>query len=141
MDHFSGRDLSVKETSVCIVDDTGRIVREVKVASEPEALLTVLRNPAYHFKRIGLEAGPLSQWLFGALAEAGLPENREYPRKFGSHPGNPRLNSVWNMTGACALFQFEDRTFITMERAMTQQAPKPKQDPKPGPGKPGPGGR
>jgi transposase len=48
-------------------------VREVKVASEPEALLAVLKKPAYHFKRIGLEAGPLSQWLFGALAEAGLP--------------------------------------------------------------------
>ena len=39
MDHFAGLDVSVKETSVCIVDDTGRIVREVKVASEPEALL------------------------------------------------------------------------------------------------------
>jgi transposase len=73
MDHFAGLDVSVKETSVCIVDDTGRIVREVKVASEPEALLAVLANPAYHFKRIGLEAGPLSQWLFSALAEAGLP--------------------------------------------------------------------
>jgi transposase len=73
MDHFAGLDVSVKETSVCIVDDTGRIVREVKVASEPEALLPVLTNPAYHFKRIGLEAGPLSQWLFSALAEAGLP--------------------------------------------------------------------
>jgi two-component sensor histidine kinase len=55
------------------VDDTGRIVREVKVASEPEALLPVLGNPAYHFTRIGLEAGPLSQWLYSALAEAGLP--------------------------------------------------------------------
>jgi transposase len=73
MDHFAGLDVSVKETSVCIVDDTGRIVREVKVASEPEALLPVLINPGYHFKRIGLEAGPLSQWLFSALAEAGLP--------------------------------------------------------------------
>jgi transposase len=73
MDHFAGLDVSVKETSVCIVDDTGKIVREVKVASEPEALLEVLMNPAYHFKRIGLEAGPLSQWLFSALAEAGLP--------------------------------------------------------------------
>src|SRR5450830_1312975 len=73
MDYFAGLDVSVKETSVCIVDDTGRIVREVKVASEPEALLPVLTNRAYHFKRIGLEAGPLSQWLFGALAEAGLP--------------------------------------------------------------------
>ena len=73
MEHFAGLDVSVKETSVCIVDDTGKIVREVKVASEPEALLAVLKNPAYHFKRIGLEAGPLSQWLFSALAEAGLP--------------------------------------------------------------------
>ena len=73
MDHFAGLDVSVKETSVCIVDDTGRIVREVKVASEPEALLRVLTNPAYRFKRIGLEAGPLSQWLFSVLTEAGLP--------------------------------------------------------------------
>ena len=73
MDHSAGLDVSVKETSICVVDDTGRIVREVKVASEPDALLAVLKNPAYHFKRIGLEAGPLSQWLFSALAEARLP--------------------------------------------------------------------
>jgi len=73
MDHFAGLDVSVKETSVCIVDEAGRIVREVKVASEPEALLKVLGNPAYRCRRIGLEAGPLSQWLFSALAEAGLP--------------------------------------------------------------------
>jgi transposase len=73
MDHFSGLDVSVKETSVCIVDDTGKIVREVKVASEAAALLVVLKNPAYRFKRIGLEAGPLSQWLFSILAEANLP--------------------------------------------------------------------
>src|SRR5437667_3726158 len=73
MDHFAGLDVSVKETSVCVVDDTGKIIREVKVASEPNALLAVLKNPAYHFKRIGLEAGPLSQWLFSALAEAELP--------------------------------------------------------------------
>src|SRR6202051_4387336 len=73
MDYFAGLDVSVKETNVCIVDDTGKIVREVKVLSEPEALLPVLKNPAYHFKRMGLEAGPLSQWLYGALAEAELP--------------------------------------------------------------------
>ena len=73
MEHFAGLDVSVNETSVCIVDDAGKIVREVKVASEPEALLPVLKNPSYSFKRIGLEAGPLSQWLFSALAEASLP--------------------------------------------------------------------
>ena len=47
MEHFAGLDVSVKATSVCIVDDAGRIVREVKVASEPEALLPVLTNPGY----------------------------------------------------------------------------------------------
>src|SRR2546429_9837878 len=73
MDHFAGLDVSVKETSICIVDDAGKIVREVKVASEPEALLAVLKNLACHFKRIGLEAGPLSQWLYSILAEASLP--------------------------------------------------------------------
>ena len=73
MVHFAGLDVSVKDTSVCIVDEAGKIVREVKVASEPDALLAVLRNSACHFKRIGLEAGPLSQWLFSALAEADVP--------------------------------------------------------------------
>jgi transposase len=73
MDYFAGLDVSVKQTSVCIVDNAGTLVREVKVASEPGALLQVLVAPGQPFKRIGLEAGPLSQWLFGVLAEAGLP--------------------------------------------------------------------
>ena len=73
MDHFAGLDVSVKETSVCIVDETGKIVREVKLASEPDAMVAVLTSPSHHFKRIGLEAGPLSQWLYSALAEAELP--------------------------------------------------------------------
>jgi hypothetical protein len=47
-------DVSVKETSICIVDDKGRIVPEVKVASEPDALLQVVGNPTHRFKRIGL---------------------------------------------------------------------------------------
>jgi hypothetical protein len=42
MDHFAGLDVSVKDTSICIVDEAGRIVREVKVASEPNTLLAVL---------------------------------------------------------------------------------------------------
>ena len=66
MDHFAGLDVWLKETSICILDDMGRIVREVKVVSEHEALLQVLGNPIYRFKRIGLEAGPPSQWLFSA---------------------------------------------------------------------------
>jgi transposase len=73
MDYFAGLDISVKETSVCSVDDAGKIVREARVASEPEALLQVLTNTIYRFKRVALEAGPLSQWLYSILAEAGLP--------------------------------------------------------------------
>ena len=61
MDYFAGLDVSVKETSVCIVDDAGKIVREARVASEPEALLQILTNTIYRFKRVGLEAGRLSQ--------------------------------------------------------------------------------
>jgi len=44
MDHFAGLDVSVKETSVCIVDDAGNVVREVKVTSEPEALSDISNN-------------------------------------------------------------------------------------------------
>ena len=50
MDHFAGLDVSVKETSVCIVDETGKIVREMKLASEPDALVAVLKTPSYHFE-------------------------------------------------------------------------------------------
>jgi len=73
MKHYAGLDVSVKETSVCIVDETGKICRELKVPSHPEDLLRVLQDPAWNLERVGLEAGPLSQWLFNGLAEAGLP--------------------------------------------------------------------
>src|SRR5258708_37786767 len=73
MDYFAGLDVSVKETSVCIVDDAGKIVREARGASEPEALLQVLANNTYRFKRVGLEAGPLPQRLYSVLTEVGLP--------------------------------------------------------------------
>src|SRR5262249_44599489 len=82
MDYFAGLDVSVKETSVCIVDDAGKIVREVRVASEPEALLQVLTNPIYRFKRVGLEAGPLSQCAYGevVLAQGLGDEDRQASR-------------------------------------------------------------
>ena len=73
MKHYAGLDVSVKETSICIVDEAGRICREMKVVSHPEDLLAVLCDPAWQLERVGLEAGPLSQWLFSGLAEAGVP--------------------------------------------------------------------
>lgn len=73
MKYYAGLDVSVKEASVCIVDEGGRVCRELKVPSHPEDLVRVLKDPAYPLARVGLEAGPLSQWLFSGLAEAGLP--------------------------------------------------------------------
>src|SRR5262245_18391334 len=73
MQHYVGLDVSVKETSVCIVDKAGKVIRELKAASEPVAILAVLTEEALAIERIGLEAGPLSQWLYSALADAGLP--------------------------------------------------------------------
>jgi transposase len=72
MKHYAGLDVSVKETSVCIVDETGNICRETKVPTHPEDLVKVLKDPAWRLERIGLEAGPLSQWLFSGLAEEDL---------------------------------------------------------------------
>src|SRR5215203_2715418 len=72
MDHYAGIDVSLEQSSVCVVDATGRIVREAKVASEPAALITFLRALKLPLVRIGLEAGPLSQWLQAALVKAGF---------------------------------------------------------------------
>ena len=73
MKHYAGLDVSVKETSVCILDETGKVCRELKVTSHPDDLVQVLRDPAWRLERVGLEAGPLSQWLYSGLAAAGLP--------------------------------------------------------------------
>src|SRR5215213_1246021 len=73
MKHYAGLDVSLKETSICIVDETGSISREMKAPSHPEDLARVLLDPTWRLARIGLEAGPLSQWLFSGLAETGLP--------------------------------------------------------------------
>ena len=72
MEHYAGLDVSLELTSVCIVDARGEIVREVKVASEPEALIGLLWDDALEIVRVGLEAGPLSQWLYAGLVAAGF---------------------------------------------------------------------
>lgn len=73
MKHFAGLDVSIKETSVCVLDQGGRVVRELKVPSHPDDLARILDDPTHPIDRVGLEAGPLSQWLFSGLAERGVP--------------------------------------------------------------------
>ena len=72
MDYYAGIDVSLEQSSVCVVDATGKIVCEAKVASEPEALVRFFGQLSMRVTRIGLEAGPLSQWLHAGLSEAGL---------------------------------------------------------------------
>lgn len=90
MDHYAGIDVSLEHSSVCVVDANGKIAREGKAASEPDALISWLRSLGYELSRIGLEAGPLSQWLFAAMREAGLAvellETRHVHKAFEAMP-------------------------------------------------------
>src|SRR3712207_5250025 len=71
MQHYVGIDVSLELSSVCVMDATGRVVREVKVHSEPEALAAFLSGLGVDVALVGLEAGPLSQWLHDGLVRAG----------------------------------------------------------------------
>ena len=90
MEHYAGIDVSLEYSSVCVVDTSGKIVREAKVASEPEALITWFGAQGLAVARIGLEAGPLSQWLYAAMREAGLAvellETRHVRKAFEAMP-------------------------------------------------------
>ena len=68
-----GLDVSVRETSVCVVDETGKLLKEARVPTEPEAIASLLAKGGFACKRVGLEAAPMSQWLYAELAAAGLP--------------------------------------------------------------------
>ena len=90
MKHYAGIDVSLECSSVCVVDASGKILREAKVASEPEALIAWFRSSGLELERIGLEAGPLSQWLFAAMKKAGLAvellETRHVRKAFEAMP-------------------------------------------------------
>src|SRR5205814_8348764 len=72
MEHFVGLDVSVKATSVCVADDGGRVILEQKVLTEPADIIALLTSLDVSFCRIGIEAGPVSQWLVNVLTEADL---------------------------------------------------------------------
>src|SRR4029450_26899 len=72
MEHYAGIDVSLERSSVCVVDATGKVVREAKLASEPEALAGFFVGLGLAVTRIGLETGPLSQWLHAGWSEAGF---------------------------------------------------------------------
>lgn len=73
MSHYAGLDVSLEDTAICVVDETGRILKEARTASEPEALIVALQAVGLPLERIGLEACSLTAWLHDGLRDAGLP--------------------------------------------------------------------
>ncbi len=73
MELYVGMDVSLKETSICVVDGSGEIVSEGTVISEPSAIAEFIKATAVSAKRIGLETGPTTTWLWHELRALGWP--------------------------------------------------------------------
>ncbi|TAN55752.1 MAG: IS110 family transposase, partial [Magnetospirillum sp.] len=90
MAYYAGLDVSLEETAVCVVNEKGQVVKEARVASEPEALVGFFRKLGLAMDRIGLEACSLTAWLHDGLTGAGLPavciETRQAKAAMGSMP-------------------------------------------------------
>ena len=101
MNYYAGIDVSLECSSVCIVDASGKIVREGRVASEPAALIGWFGALGLKVERIGLEAGPLSQWLYAAMKESGLAvellETRHVRDAFKAMPVKSDRNDARNI--------------------------------------------
>src|SRR5262249_35456396 len=73
MVYHIGLDVSLKQTSICVVNQVGSVVREGVVDSDPEAIAAFVRSKAPGAVRIGLETGPTATWLWTELKQLGLP--------------------------------------------------------------------
>jgi len=96
--YFAGLDVSLEETAICVVDETGGIVREARVASEPDALVAFFDALGMPVERVGLEACSLTAWLHQGLSEAGIPavciEARQAKAAMGSMPNKTDRNDA-----------------------------------------------
>src|ERR1700716_3562613 len=98
MGYFAGLDVSLEETAICIVDEAGLIVREARVASDPEALIAFFRATGMAMERVGLEACSLTAWLHQGLTEAGIAaiciEARQAKAAMGAMPNKTDRNDA-----------------------------------------------
>jgi transposase len=98
VNYFAGLDVSLEETAVCVVDETGRIVREARVVSEPEALVAFFMASGMAMERVGLEACSLTAWLQQGLSEEGIPaiciEARQAKAAMGAMPNKTDRNDA-----------------------------------------------
>ena len=98
MRYFAGLDVSLEETAICVVDEAGGIVREARVASEPDALVKFFDALGMTLERVGLEACSLTAWLHQGLSEAGIPavciEARQAKAAMGAMPNKTDRNDA-----------------------------------------------
>jgi transposase len=98
MGYFAGLDVSLEETTICVVDDAGKMVREARMASEPEALVAFFGACGMKMERVGLEACSLTAWLHAGLTEAGIPaiciEARQAKAAMGAMPNKTDRNDA-----------------------------------------------
>ena len=92
MDYVAGLDGSLDETAICVVDEAGRIVREARAVSEPEALVE-FRASGMQIERMGLEACSLSAWLHAGLAATCI-EARQAEAAMGAMPNKTNRNDA-----------------------------------------------
>jgi transposase len=139
MEHYAGIDVSMECSSVCVVNASGKIVREAKVASEPEALIGWFGPLGLGLARIGLEAGPLAQWLYAAMKQAGLAvellETRHVYEAFKSMPVKSDRNDARKIAQLMRLGWFrpvhcksitaqEIRAMLTARKLVQKQTPR-----------------
>jgi transposase len=124
MNYYAGIDVSLEYSSVCILDGSGKIVREAKVLSEPEALIGWFGSLGFGLERVGLEAGPLSQWLFAAMREAGLAvellETRHVRKAFEAMPVKSDRNDARGIAQLIRLGWFRPVHCKSMEAQETR---------------------
>lgn len=98
MRNYAGLDVSLEETAICIVDETAKVFRELRVASEPDAVVEASVATELSFERVGLEACSLSSWLHQGLTRASLPalciETRAAKAAMGAMPNKTDRNDA-----------------------------------------------
>src|SRR5260370_36309100 len=108
MEHYVGLDVSLKQTSICVVNQVGSVVREGVVDSEPEGIATFVRSKAPGAVRIGLETGPTATWLWTLK----LARYDAQVRRFMTVPG------VGPITALCFKATIDDPTRFERSRSV-----------------------